>query len=301
MSGNNRKDMRVHSLVKIIMGGLLIALTACNPTSSANAPVTTQAGAEVVQNPGDVVARVNDKDITRAEFEAELARRRRDETITDMVALQQVVLDALIEQRLVTDAAVAMGINVTDDEVTAEIQALQQALAQTSDWDSYLNMNGYTPDEMVAAQRNVLLTQRVQEVLFADLTGSVNQVHARHIVVRTETDAVNLLNQLQQGADFAQLASEFSIDLTTRDRGGDLGWFTSDELLDKRLADVAFSLQPGAIAGPISTRIGYHIIQTLEIAERPVEPERMALLMRNIYMTWLETQFQNATIERYLQ
>jgi parvulin-like peptidyl-prolyl isomerase len=298
--------MCVHSLVKIIIASLLVVLTACSPTNSANDPAATQANTNTAaqttgQNANPVVARVNDQDITRTEFDAEMTRRRRDETITDMVALQQVVLDALIEQRLVADAAAGMGITITDDEVTAEIQALQQALGQTSDWNSYLEMNGYTAQEMHEAQRNVLLTQRVQEVLFADLTGAVNQVHARHIVVRTEADAVNLLNRLQQGADFAQLASEFSIDLTTRDRGGDLGWFTSDELLDKRLADVAFSLQPGAIAGPISTRIGYHIIQTLEIAERPVEPERMALLMRNIYMTWLEAQFQTATIERYLQ
>lgn len=296
----------MHSLVKIIIASLLVVLTACSPTNSANDPAATQANTNTAaqttgQNANPVVARVNDQDITRTEFDAEMTRRRRDETITDMVALQQVVLDALIEQRLVADAAAGMGITITDDEVTAEIQALQQALGQTSDWNSYLEMNGYTAQEMHEAQRNVLLTQRVQEVLFADLTGAVNQVHARHIVVRTEADAVNLLNRLQQGADFAQLASEFSIDLTTRDRGGDLGWFTSDELLDKRLADVAFSLQPGAIAGPISTRIGYHIIQTLEIAERPVEPERMALLMRNIYMTWLEAQFQTATIERYLQ
>lgn len=296
----------MHSLVKIIVIGLGVVLAACSPSNSANLPTAAHTNANLAaQNTGAtvpaVVARVNNQDITRAEFEAEMARRRRDETITDMAALQQVVLDALIEQRLVADAAANMGITITDDEVAAEIEALQQALGQTADWNNYLEMNGYTPEEMYAAQRNVLLTQRVQEVLFADLNGAVAQVHARHIVVRTEAEAVNLLNRLQQGADFAQIASEFSIDLTTRDRGGDLGWFTRDELLDKRLADVAFSLQPGAIAGPISTRIGYHIIQTLEMAERPVEPERMALLMRNIYMTWLETQFQAATIERYLQ
>lgn len=296
----------MHYLVKVIIGCLVLLLAACSPTNADNPSASTRANADVAvsdagQNTRDMVARVNGHVITRTEFDAEMARRQRDETITDRAALQQVVLDSLIEQRLVADAAAAMGIAVTDEEVNTEILALQQALADSSDWDSYLQMNGYTAEEMIAAQRNVLLTQRVQEVLFADLNGAVTQAHARHIVVRTEGEAINLLNQLQQGADFAQLASEFSIDLTTRDRGGDLGWFTSDELLDKRLADVAFSLQPGAIAGPISTRIGYHIIQTLEISERPIEPERMALLMRNIYMNWLEMQFQSATIERYLQ
>ena len=62
---------------------------------------------------------------------------------------------------------------------------------------------------------------------------------------------------------------------------------------------VAFGLEPGQIAGPIPTLIGYHIIQVIERAERPVEPERMPLLMENAFLNWLDGQYRAAIIERY--
>ena len=103
---------------------------------------------------------------------------------------------------------------------------------------------------------------------------------------------------MRNGA-FETLAQELSIDVTTKDRGGDLGWFTANELMDERLSDVAFGLEPGQIAGPIPTLIGYHVIQVIERAERPVEPERLPLLMENVFMSWLDGQFRAAIIERY--
>lgn len=247
-----------------------------------------------------LAARVNGQPIERSDFSRALARWQQDPSIADVQALQGQVLDALIEQELIAQSAQTMGITVTDEEVTAEIGRLRESLGSDEAWTEYLTLNGYSENEMFQAQRDALLTQRVQDVLFAGLDGQIKQVHARHIVVATEAEANSVMDRLRAGEDFELLASTTSIDLTTRERGGDLGWFTIDELLDKRLADVAFSLQPNAIAGPIATRIGYHIIQTLEFSERLVEPERLALLKRNIYLNWLDEQFQKASIERYI-
>jgi parvulin-like peptidyl-prolyl isomerase len=284
-------------------GSLLLALTlaACGGSdpaagsSSAGSPTLAAAGAV-----NGVVARVNGEDILVADYERELARRLRDDSVTDATALAGDVLDGLIEQRLLARAAAGMGITVTPDDVTAEVERLKAMLTSDAAWQQFLADNGYTEAEFRQAQQNVLLAQRVQTVLFAGLNGNVRQVRARHIVVRTEAEANTLLQQLQAGEDFAALAAAYSIDLTSRERGGDLGWFVPGELMDARLGEVAFSLNPGASAGPIATSIGYHIIQSLEFAERPIEPERMGLLMQNIYQTWLEQQFQQAAIERYL-
>jgi peptidyl-prolyl cis-trans isomerase C len=266
--------------------------SATTPNALANSDTTVDNSA--------LAARVNGQPIDRTDFSRALARWQQDPSITDIQALQGQVLDALIEQELIAQAAQTMGITVTDEEITAEIGRLRESLGSDAAWTEYLTLNGYSEEEMFNAQRDALLTQRVQDVLFAGLDGQIKQVHARHIVVATEAEANSIMDRLRTGEDFAALASTASIDLTTRERGGDLGWFTIDELLDKRLADVAFSLQPNAIAGPIATRIGYHIIQTLEFSERPIEPERLALLKRNIYLNWLDEQFQKASIERYI-
>ncbi len=101
------------------------------------------------------------------------------------------------------------------------------------------------------------------------------------------------------GADFAKIASAETDEASGRSNGGDLGWFTPDELIDDRLSQILFSLQDGAIAGPVPTRIGYHIVQRIQSEARPIEPERMALLMERRYVKWLEEQYSTATIERF--
>lgn len=273
---------------------LMFSLAACGSGNDNSASAV-----EADPNAG-LAARVNGEGITREEYDRELARRIKDESVADKTALAGDVLDGLIEQRLVAAAAAGMGINISDEEAAAEVERLKAMLTKPEDWQKFLDDNGYTEAEMQHAQKNVLLAQGVQQVLFAELNGDVRQVHARHIVVRTEAEANDVLNRLKNNEDFVALAAAFSIDLTSRERGGDLGWFVPGELMDRRLADVTFSLNPGAIAGPIATTIGYHIVQAIEFAERPIEPERMQLLMQNIYQNWIDDQFQKATIERYL-
>lgn len=294
--GKNPVHLRRGIAVALLMTGL----AACSSSDTHNSQVVQQSACPGNPSNDGLVARVNCEGITRAEYERELARRMKGDTVTDLAALRQDVLDGLIEQRLVARAAAGMGITVTDAEAAAEVQRLKAMLTSPADWQAYLDANGYTEAEMQQAQKNVLLSQRVQTVLFAGLNGNVRQVHARHIVVRTEAEANEVLNRLKNGEDFVTLAATFSIDLTTRERGGDLGWFVASELIDKRLGEVAFSLNPGSIAGPIASTIGYHIIQTIEFAERPIEPRRLTLLSQHIYENWLAEQFQKTHIERYL-
>lgn len=246
-----------------------------------------------------LVARVNDVPITVEDYEAELARRLSNSSVSDPQAVANLVLDALIEQELIEQAAPVLGISVTDEDVAAEIAALRSDLSD-EDWQAAMALNGYTNEaDFAEAQHDALIAQRVRDAVLGPLAGDVMQVHARHIVVRTEQQANDILARLEAGEAFETLAQNLSIDVTTKDRGGDLGWFTANELMDERLSDVAFGLEPGQIAGPIPTLIGYHIIQVIERAERPVEPERMPLLMENAFLNWLDGQYRAAIIERY--
>ncbi|MCA9887016.1 MAG: peptidylprolyl isomerase [Anaerolineae bacterium] len=246
-----------------------------------------------------LVARVNDVPITQADYEAELARRLENSSASDPQAVAAQVLDGMVEQELIEQAAPVLGVSVTDDDVAAEIAALRAGLSE-DEWQAAMALNGYTNEaDFAEAQRKALLAQRVRDAVLAPLNGDIVQVHARHIVVRTEQQANDILARLENGEAFETLAQELSIDVTTKDRGGDLGWFTANELMDERLSDVAFGLEPGQIAGPIPTLIGYHVIQVIERAERPVEPERLPLLMENVFMSWLDGQFRAAIIERY--
>ncbi len=249
---------------------------------------------------GDVVARVNDVPIYRTTLEREFERYQQNTTVTDARALRAQVLETLIEQEVIAQAAPELGVTVNDEAVDDEIQGLRNAAGSDDAWQTFLRQNGYTEAEMREAQRDSLLTRRVRDALLTDYSGLVEQVRARHILVRTEDTAQQVLNQLNNGAGFAELALEYSIDSTSNSSGGNLGWFTREELTDDALADVAFSLEPGQIAGPVRTSLGYHILQTVEKEQRSIEQDRLPLLAETIFNRWLFDRMQTVDIERNL-
>lgn len=96
---------------------------------------------------------------------------------------------------------------------------------------------------------------------------------ASHILLESGDDdaaarakADDLLNQLQQGADFAALARENSDDPGSKEQGGDLGWATREAYVAP-FADALFdpSLKPGELRGPVKTQFGYHLIRLDEV------------------------------------
>jgi peptidyl-prolyl cis-trans isomerase D len=108
------------------------------------------------------------------------------------------------------------------------------------------------------------------------------RVHARHILLTTtdrpkeeipkiKTRAEDLLKQLKQGADFAELAKKDSQDPGSAAKGGDLDWVVRGQTV-KPFEDAAFSLKPRELSGIITTDYGFHIVQVLEKQEARLRP-----------------------------
>jgi len=89
---------------------------------------------------------------------------------------------------------------------------------------------------------------------------SKDQVKARHILVKTEKEAKDLIAELKKGKDFGLLAKDNSIDPSGKANNGDLGWFAKGQMV-KPFETVAFSLKKGEYSKtPVQTQFGYHII-----------------------------------------
>lgn len=84
---------------------------------------------------------------------------------------------------------------------------------------------------------------------------------ARHILVKTEKQAQELKGKLDKGADFGQLAKKFS-NCPSAKKGGDLGEFKKGQMV-KAFDDVVFKKEVLKVHGPVKTRFGYHLIQTI--------------------------------------
>lgn len=88
-----------------------------------------------------------------------------------------------------------------------------------------------------------------------------DKVHCAHILVKTEHEAKSVLERLNRGEKFANIAQEVSL-CPSKKRGGDLGTFTRGKMV-KEFEHAAFALQKGQISGIVKTKFGYHIIKCL--------------------------------------
>jgi peptidyl-prolyl cis-trans isomerase C len=87
----------------------------------------------------------------------------------------------------------------------------------------------------------------------------VAKATARHILVNTREECEGLLRELQDGANFAELAEKFS-ECPSGKRGGDLGEFSPGQMV-KEFDDVVFSAEIGQVHGPVETQFGFHLIE----------------------------------------
>ncbi|MCL6583124.1 MAG: peptidyl-prolyl cis-trans isomerase [bacterium] len=107
------------------------------------------------------------------------------------------------------------------------------------------------------------------------------KVRVKSIVVKTETEAKNLLSELQKGASFADLAMKKSIH-PSASKGGEIGWFGRGEK-DPALEKAAFALNIGELSGVIKTGEGYEIIKLVDKKGgeiKPFDKVRQAIKMK---------------------
>lgn len=182
----------------------------------------------------------------------------------------------------------------TPDPVTARDNAEAQFSAfQEEVFDeAHLSVNDF---EQLYVVPQVART-RVDHEVTSDVAQKADQVRAEHILVGTEELAGQLYEQATGGADFAQLARTNSTDTTTAQTGGQLGWFTQQELASP-LAEAAFALQPGEISQPVQTEFGWHIVRVLERQdERPLSAAQYQLAKDKAVEAWLQQERDQASI-----
>ena len=145
---------------------------------------------------------------------------------------------------------------------------------------------------------NELYRQKVRDEIMTDFICELDQVWARHILVEDEITAQEVLEKIDAGDDFADLAAQYSIDDSNKETGGDLGWFGTDRMVPE-FEQVAFNLSIGGLSEPVETQFGWHIIQSLGHEVRPLSAYECDQLKEKEFTTWLEQQSNIATIEKF--
>jgi peptidyl-prolyl cis-trans isomerase C len=210
------------------------------------------------------------------------------------------VLDLMIEQALIEQQAAVEGLMVADSEVDATIAALRADIGDEA-FNEWLAQEDMDVAEMRERLRGDMIATQMANRIAERVPAQAEHVHARHIVVATEEEARRLLGQLQAGSDFATLARTASQDVSTRDLGGDLGFFPQGVLTSPEVEAAAFALQPGELSDVIQSDLGFHIVQVVErVPDREIEPESLRLLRDQAVGEWLQQLRASADIQIFV-
>lgn len=221
-------------------------------------------------------------DLASAEIQARLPEFRRQ------------VLELLIEDALIQQAGVELGIGIAGESIEAQVAAQIEAGGGLELFQAYLEQTGQTTVEFRRETCQELLRAQVQAAVTGTFTGTVEAVQARQIVVPGQDAAVQALTRLASGEPFADVAREVSVDEATRAQGGDLGRFARGESgAEPQVEALAFAGREGEVQGPVEVSEGYALVQTVTPAEQVLDVEGQALA----FQRWLEEQRQAAEVQ----
>jgi peptidyl-prolyl cis-trans isomerase C len=245
-----------------------------------------------VEEPGTQVplaVRVNGEGISLEVYQTELALFQKALGTGLATYNDEKVLEDLIDQVLLAQAANDLGYHLDEDFLDTRIGELGMSSQVLDEW----MMNyGFSEESFRQTMRREIAAAWMRDQLIADVPDTAEQVHARQILLYNSNEAEAVYAQLEVGTDFGTLAIQYE-PVTA----GDLGWFPRGYLNVTELDDVLFNLEPGAYSPIIQSPIGYHIVQVLEREPaHTLTADARRVLQVQMLTQWLENRRNQSEI-----
>jgi len=244
-----------------------------------------------------IVAVVDNEIILKSEldFRASFEAAQKNQNLKDTTFLKTILLQ-LIEEKLLYAQAELDSVNVTDDQVTQQLEyQINYFISQYGSKERLEQVYGMPVEKIKRTLRDDtrknLMAQMVQQKKFSSIQVSRKEVEdffdsykdslgivaekyqishifqnprtGERIKTKARSLAIALLDSLKKGSDFASLAKKYSDDPGSASQGGDLG-FVKRGVFYSEFEAVAYSLAPGSLSGVVESPVGFHIIQLIE-------------------------------------
>ncbi|MBD8025111.1 peptidylprolyl isomerase [Ureibacillus sp. Re31] len=251
-------------------------------------------------NNSSMIASVNGEEITEDEL---------NETLTTQYGTE--VLDTLITNKIIELEAKELGVSVSEEELQKEYDEYASRYGGEDALLELLDSYGMDVDDVKKDMETYLLTFKVMEddlgiteeeikTYFEEnkeTYGKAAEVEASHILVEDETTAQEVIDKLNAGGDFAELAKEYSTDTANNEDGGNLGYFGTGEMAEA-FETAAFAMEVGEVSSePVETEYGFHIIKVTDKIEGKeavfdevkdtVYQDLLAAKVNEQYSTWV--------------
>lgn len=242
-------SFRSASLASLGLAAGLVALSSLPLVAQEAAPAAqTAAPAAVPVDPNAIVATINGENVTEADIT--LAEQDLGQQFGNLPPEQRraAALSSIIEIRLMAAQAVEKGLD-KDADFQRRLAFLDQRALHGELVEKEV-AGKITDDEIRARYDKEIAAQK-----------PVNEVHARHILVKTKEEADAIIKKLDGGEDFQKLANENTTDPSGKTSGGDLGFFGPGQMVPE-FEKAALALEIGAYSKePVQTQFGWHIIK----------------------------------------
>jgi foldase protein PrsA len=190
-------------------------------------------------------------------------------------------------------------VKATDDEIKEEIAS---RLGITADDESFdvvfqqeLTRSGLSEKDYRRMIQAAVLTEKLRKKFLKEVPKSAESVRYRQILVSEQSTAEDIKRQIEAGKDFAKLAAKNSLDTTTKDKGGNVGWVPRG-VLEASTEELIFSMKVGEIT-IIPSSLGSMIVQMLKKdADHPVAKSQKEPLADALLSKWIEKKRQSLSI-----
>lgn len=206
---------------------------------------------------GEVVATVNGKPISKASFEImanEVNERRGENKIADDKIIDELIKREVLSQDLLTSNV------VKDPKLAAKIENAERMMLSQAAAEAFLE-NSKVSDEDLKKE-------------YDDRIGAMQKTEyrARHILVDAEALAKEIIGKLAKGEKFEALAKKYSKDPGSKDKGGELGWFSPQQMVEP-FSKAVVGLKSGETTmSPVQTQFGWHVINLEETRDQQAPP-----------------------------
>lgn len=278
---------------------LALSLSACGSlfgtpsTPTVSAPTFTPE--PPTATPPPLAATVNSEYITLAEFDAELARYQSAQTalgrtVSDVDA-RKIVLEDLIAQVLLAQAARAEGFTLTEADLQSRLDALASKTGGADVLAAWESDHGYTEASFRMDLKRSVEAAWMRDKIIANVPATVEQAHIQQILTYNEETARQVFEKLNGDADFAKQAALY--DPVTH---GELGWLPRGYLLDAKIEEAAFTVEVGKYSDVIATSAGFHIIKVLARGVHALAPDALLMLQELALKDWVRQQREQGNI-----
>jgi peptidyl-prolyl cis-trans isomerase C len=251
-----------HRLPAALAGGFaacLVAFLAMTAAAPAQAPAADP-----------VIAKVNGVEIRQSDLSLAEEDLGHDIPANDEAGKRDYLVGYVADLLLVAKAA--------EDKKIPDSAEFKQRLA-------FLR-NKALMETVLGEEAKDALTEPALRKIYEDATknaSSEQEVRARHILFRVadpndqaaskaaEDKVKNTIDRIKKGEDFAKLASSLTEDPSGKQDGGDLGYFTKDQMVPE-FSEVAFGLDKGQVSGPVKTQFGWHVLKVEDKRMREPPP-----------------------------